>query len=186
VSSRGRNGRILWPFPPRMVGIVLVEDPRMARGRQLVAGHLDQPVRTPRHHHQLVALHPAPHLVTDPGLGQRVSDRTEPACMIVSTIRVSPYAAVNASVGNGCILDRSSTSISVGGRRVSACGRTLTAPPTARTPPPTAKSRPTGWHPSGPDRPWRPSPSTPARPSTGSHKGTHVSMTSPYAGRPRP
>lgn len=41
-------------------------------------------------------------------------------------MRVSPNAAVNASVGNGCIRARSSASISAGGRRVSACGRALT------------------------------------------------------------
>ena len=56
----------------------------MAGGGQLVADDLDQPGRPPAHHHQLVAVHPAPHLVADPDLGQRVAHRTETDGLVVA------------------------------------------------------------------------------------------------------
>ncbi len=45
---------------------------------------------------------------------------------IASTRRVTPSAAVNGTAGSGCSRDRSSASISAGGRRVIRCARAFT------------------------------------------------------------
>jgi len=66
-----------------MVGVVLVEDARMARGGQPVPGDLDQPGAGAGHDGQFLAHDAAPHLRPDmPGRGG-VAHRPEPDGLVI-------------------------------------------------------------------------------------------------------
>jgi len=81
-------GRPQWPLlgavAGLMVGIVLIDDARLARSRQPVAGDLGQALGTSGHDDQLLARHPAPHLVSDVALGRGVAHRAPADRLVVA------------------------------------------------------------------------------------------------------
>ena len=74
---------LTWPIGARMIRVVLIGDARAARGRQRMPGDLGQAPAGAGHDDQFLAVHPAPHPLTDmPGRGG-IPYRPEPDRLIV-------------------------------------------------------------------------------------------------------